>query len=62
MGEVVRLERLRPRRAALLTMGQKPRPTPDPLPPVDKPLEPIPEPPGDPIRDHRDGSGPNDAA
>lgn len=53
MGEVVRLERIRARRGRLLTMGQKPRPTPDPLPPVDKPLEPIPEPPGDPIRDRR---------
>jgi hypothetical protein len=62
MGEVVRLARLRRRRAALITMGQKPRPTPDPLPPVDKPLEPIPQPSGDPIRGDREGSGPNDAA
>lgn len=62
MGEVVRFERVRARRGVSLTMGQKPRPTPNPLPPVDRPLEPIPEPTGDPIRGDREGTGPNDAA
>ena len=37
-----------PRRVSL-TMGQKPRPRPEPSPPIDRPPEPI-QPPGDPIR------------